>query len=200
MKKIGIFTLILLIFIGILKISRNYNLPNNIQDICNYCIQNGYNENYCLLVDFSKHSGQHRFYVYDIKNSKICHKSLCAHGLGVCKNNFELFIQSFKTRNNPILSNEIGSNYSCLGKFKVGKLRHMSNPYFEEGYTLRGLDTSNSNTFDRAILIHRGNLNFETFPLPCLPVSKGCFAISSSAVEYIKQIDQTKPLLLYAYK
>ena len=83
----------------------------------------------------------------------------------------------------------------------MGKLKPMSKPYFKEGYQLHGLDSTNSNALDRSILIHRGNLGFETFPLPCLPVSKGCFAVDDSMMKFIENIknQSDKPILLYAY-
>ena len=58
-----------------------------------------------------------------------------------------------------------------------------------------------SNALVRGILIHKGNLEFETFPLPCLPVSKGCFGVSTSMMEHIETIKKqsSKPILLYAY-
>lgn len=53
----------------------------------------------------------------------------------------------------------------------------------------------------RGILIHKGNIEFETFPLPCLPVSSGCFGVSTSMMKYIEKIKKqsSKPILLYAY-
>ena len=84
----------------------------------------------------------------------------------------------------------------------MGRLRKMKNPKFEKGYDLFGLDSTNSNAKERGILIHNGNPEFETFPLPCLPVSKGCFAVSNSMMEHIEVIKKQsdKPILLYAYK
>mgnify|MGYP002517326680 FL=1 len=78
----------------------------------------------------------------------------------------------------------------------------MSNPFYKEGYNLHGLESSNSNALARGILIHKGNVEFETFPLPCLPVSRGCFGVSTSMMKHIENIKKQtdKPILLYAYK
>lgn len=35
-----------------------------------YCKKNNLNTNYCILVDFSRHSGKNRMFVYDFKNKK----------------------------------------------------------------------------------------------------------------------------------
>ena len=178
-----------------------FNIPSNISKIYDYCEKNGYSTEYCFLTDFSKPSGIKRFYIYSFKENKIIDKSLCAHGLGKCDNVFETIYKTFKTTFKPTFSNEKGSCYSSLGKYKVGRLTPMSKPYFKEGYFLYGLDSTNSNALVRGILIHHGNLEFETFPLPCLPVSKGCFGVSTSMMKHIENIKKqsSKPILLYAY-
>lgn len=201
MKKFLLFICCLFITVFVTKLFIHNDVPSDITDIHNYCEKNGYNTEYCFLTDFSKPSGIKRFYIYSFKENKIIHKSLCAHGLGVNDNLFETICKNFKTTFQTTFSNVKHSCYSCLGKFKVGKLTPMSKPYFKEGYFLYGLDSTNSNAKDRSILIHRGNLGFETFPLPCLPVSKGCFAVSNSMMEHIEDIKEQsdKPILLYAY-
>ena len=201
MKKFLVILCSILVAIGVTKLFIHNDAPSNISEIYNYCEKNGYSTEYCFLTDFSKPSGIKRFYVYSFKDNKIIDKSLCAHGLGKCDNVFETICKNFKTTFQTTFSNVKHSCYSCLGKFKVGKLTPMSKPYFKEGYFLYGLDSTNSNAKDRSILIHRGNLGFETFPLPCLPVSKGCFAVSNSMMEHIKDIKEQsdKPILLYAY-
>ena len=201
MKKFLIILCSIVVAIGVIKLFIHNDVPSDIAEIYNYCEENGYSTEYCFLTDFSKPSGIKRFYVYSFKDNKIIDKSLCAHGLGKCDNVFETICKNFKTAFKPTFSNENGSCYSCLGKFKVGKLTPMSKPYFKEGYQLHGLDSTNSNALDRSILIHRGNLGFEIFPLPCLPVSKGCFAVSNSMMKHIEDIKEQsdKPILLYAY-
>ena len=190
MKKFLIVLCCLFITVFVIKLFIPNDVPSDISEIYDYCEDEGYSTEYCLLTDFSKPSGIKRYYVYSFKENKIIHKSLCAHGLG---RNYNIFKTTF--------SNEKDSYYSSLGKYKVGRLRSMKNPKFGEGYDLFGLDSTNSNALDRGILIHNGNLEFETFPLPCLPVSKGCFAVSNSMMKHIENIKKQsdKPILLYAY-
>ena len=47
-----------------------------------YCKKNGYSTEYCLLVDYGRHSGRVRFFVWDFEKEKPVLKSLCAHGYG----------------------------------------------------------------------------------------------------------------------
>lgn len=191
MKKFIIISLSLIAVIYVIQSC----IPNKINqevidEVSTYCKRNGYNTEYCILVDFSKPSGLDRFYIYNLKEKRIEHKSLCAQGHGV---NHNIFKSEF--------SNEIGSNYSSLGKYRVGKLRKMTNPYFGKGYNVHGLDSTNSNALVRGILIHNGNVEFETFPLPCIPVSSGCFGVSTSMMKHIENLKNKsdKPILLYAY-
>ena len=109
MKKILIVLCGVLIAISVIKLFIPNDPPSNISEIYNYCKNNGYSTEYCFLTDFSKPSGTKRFYIYSFNEKKIIHKSLCAQGLGV---NYNIFKSTF--------SNEIGSNYSSLGKYKVG--------------------------------------------------------------------------------
>ena len=192
MKKFLIFTCSIFIAIFVVKVFIPHSIPSDISEIYKYCVKNGYSTEYCFLTDFSKPSGIKRFYIYSFKENKIIHKSLCAQGLGPNRNIFQ-----FKSK----FSNEIGSNYSSLGKYKVGILRKMSNPFYKKSYNLHGLESSNSNALARGILIHKGNVEFETFPLPCLPVSSGCFGVSTSMMKHIENIKKqsSKPILLYAY-
>ena len=193
MKKFLIVLCCLFIAVFVIKQFIPNDVPSDISEIYDYCKDNGYSTEYCFLTDFSKPSGIKRFYIYSFKENKIVDKSLCAHGLG---RNYNIFKTTF--------SNEKGSYYSSLGKYKVGNLRAMKNPniLFKEGYNLFELDSTNSNAKERGILIHKGNPEFETFPLPCLPVSKGCFAVSNSMMKHIEDIKKQsdKPILLYAYK
>lgn len=163
----------------------------DMQQLKAYCKKNGYSTEYCILVDFSRPLGTKRFFIYSFKDEKIIHKSLCTNGCGRNKNIF-----------NSTFSNEFGSNYSSLGKYKVGNLRKMTSEFYGKGYTTYGLDSSNSNAFKRAILIHRGNPPFELLPLLVIPVSKGCFAVSDGMMKNIAEIKAktSKPILLYAYK
>ncbi len=182
---------VLIILLAIIKIFPTRRFTIDTQKVLTYCKQNGYSEDYCILVDFSKPQGIKRFGIYSFAENRIIYKSLCANGRGRENNIF-----------NSTFSNEIGSHYSSLGRYRVGNLVKMSNPKYGYGYLVYGLDSTNSNALVRGIMIHNGNLNFETYPLPCIPASIGCFAVSSAMMRKIEQIKKQtkKPILLYAYK
>ena len=74
-----------------------------------YCVDKGFNTNYCFLVDFCIHSGKKRFFVWDFRGDSVVYASLCAHGYG--KNS---------TASKPVFSNVEGSYCSSLGRYKVG--------------------------------------------------------------------------------
>ena len=193
MKKFLLSLCCLFIAINVVKLFMPNSIPSDISEIYKYCKQNGYSTDYCYLVDFSRHSGLDRFYIYSFKEKKIIHKSLCAQGLGP---NYNIFKHEF--------SNKVGSNLSSLGKYRVGNIRKMYTVQWctPRGYTVYGLESTNSNALARGILIHNGNPEIQTFPFPCFPVSRGCFAVSNSMMKHIENTKKhtSKPILLYAYK
>lgn len=193
-KKIIIGVITAVVALGIVRLIPNRDFNVDVESIKQYCQSNGYSDKYCILVDFSKPQGINRFAIYSFEDNKVIAKSLCAQGRGRENN---IFCRKF--------SNEIGSNYSSLGRYRVGRLRKMSRPllwFFNEGYEMHGLEATNSNAFERAILIHNGNACFETYPLPCIPASQGCFTVSTAMMKKIAEIKKSSnnPILLYAYK
>jgi hypothetical protein len=191
MKKFFVIVLSIIVVITAIKMCLYRTFDVDTQSLFEYCKQNGYSQEYCIFVDFSKPQGVNRFCIYDFKQGKIVAKSLCAQGRGRENNIF-----------NHTFSNEIGSYYSSLGKYRVGDLVKMSKTIMGHGYLMYGLESTNSNARERAIMIHRGNVGFETFPLPCIPMSKGCFAVSNKMMKAIAEVESKtdKPILLYAYK
>lgn len=191
MKKILIIIAVLLVTMLGSKLFFPPTVPADIAEIQSYCKRNGFDTEHCVLVDFSRPSGMNRFYIYSFREGKITHKSLCANGHG---KEWNIFCNKF--------SNEPGSNYSSLGKYRVGKMRNMYCKPHWPGFVLYGLDKTNSNALDRGILIHKGNPPFQLFPLPAVPMSRGCFAVSQRMMKQLEEVQRasSKPLLLYAYK
>jgi hypothetical protein len=154
--------------------------------------EQGFNTNHCFLVDFSIHSGKHRFFIWDFKGDTIKSSSLCAHGYG-----------QNSTTTKPVFSNVEGSYCSSLGRYKTGA-RAYSNYGINVHYKLHGLDKTNSNAFKRWVVLHAHTPipEYEIYPqhLP-LGYSQGCPVISN---EVMKEIDimlkaSKKPLLLWVY-
>ncbi len=172
--------------------SRIYNdhiNPNLIVRLENYCKRNNLSEKYCIIVDFSIYSGKERLFIVDLECNEIFYSSLCAHGIG----------KDLDCIFTPKFSNEKGSYYSCLGHFKIG-MKRKTTQYDLNCYELHGLDASNSNAYSRGILIHDGMPDIRVLGLPCLPLSQGCFTITSNAFKKINELRSKcdKPLLIYS--
>ena len=100
MKKIVIIVLgAILLILGIRVIIPSKEI--DVHALRQYCKNNGFDTEHCILVDFSRPSGVNRFYIYSFREDKIIHRSLCANGHG---KEWNIFCRKF--------SNEPGSNYS----------------------------------------------------------------------------------------
>jgi hypothetical protein len=101
-----------------------------------------YNKEIAFFIDMKIPSGKNRFFVYDLNKETIIDQGLVAHGSGS-----ETGIQGklkFSNTNNSLATS--------LGKY------YISNSYigrFGKAYKLYGLDKTNSNAFDRAIVLHK---------------------------------------------
>ena len=158
-----------------------------------YCIENGFNTNYCFLIDFSIPSGKKRFFVWDFKGDSIKYSSLCAHGYG-----------KESTLKKPVYSNVEGSYCSSLGKYKVG-IRSYSKWGINVHYKLHGLEPTNSNAFKRYIVLHSYTpvpaSEISPMYLP-LGISQGCPVICD---EVMRKVDallkvEKKSVLLWIYE
>lgn len=152
-----------------------------------YAKANGCNTQYCFLVDMKVASGKKRFFVYNLQKDSIELSGLVTHGSG-------------KVNTSDIqFSNIEGSLCTSLGKYKIG------NSYtgkFGLAYKLYGLDASNSNAFNRFVVLHAHACvpNEETAPFPICE-SSGCPTVAPSFLTqlatYIDKAD--KPILLSIY-
>ena len=94
------------------------------------------------IADYSAHSGEFRFHLVNVEQGAIERSLLVSHGRGSDPRNSG-YAQHF--------SNRHGSNASSLGSYVTGKTY-----YGKHGHSrrLHGLDESNDQAFDRAIVIH----------------------------------------------
>ena len=165
------------------------------QSLKKYSRKHGLSENYAIVVDFSKSSGKHRFFVCDLNKQQIISSSLCAHGAG-----------NGSTITKPVFSNEIGSNCSSLGHYAIIGRHKMSSTGLPS-FRLKGLDSSNNNAMKRGILIHSAKivsmsrLGIFPFYLPLdKRISSGCFAVDIDMMDFVGDLvdNERKPILLYA--
>ena len=196
--------LFLLLLILITGHSTPKDLDERAEEALEYCKENGYSTDYCLLVDYGRHSGRVRFFLWDFEKEKPVLKSLCAHGYG-----------KGSTASKPVFSNEPGSFCSSLGHYRVGKEKIMSKPKGRKALVLYGKNKTNSNALQRGILIHPVSLpNFSIYPFlipvkvhkifghKIRPKSEGCVTIPFR--EYSKVVvtveSSSKPLMLWIYE
>lgn len=161
---------------------------DKIVEIKNFVAGKKYNQDLAIFIDFRIPSNKFRFFIYDFKNNKILEKAVVSHGSGsVIKNSDQLKF-----------SNIEGSYQSSLGKYEI------ANSYvgtFGKSYRLKGLDKTNSNAMQRAIVLHSLGCvpDTETENPACL--SLGCPMLSKKFFEVAaKYIDSSKkPIILYAF-
>ena len=195
-------------FLLILFLITGHSTPRDLDErageALEYCMENGYSTDYCLLVDYGRHSGRVRFFLWDFQKDKPVLKSLCAHGYG-----------KGSTARRPVFSNEVGSFCSSLGHYMVGKEKTMSKPKGRKALVLYGQDKTNSNALQRGILIHPVGLpNFPIYPLlipvkvhkvlghKIRPMSEGCITIPFRKYEKVSKVAKSsnKPLMLWVYE
>lgn len=177
----------------------NVDVANRLYDkskeALSFCKANNYNTDFCILVDMRIHSGKHRMFVWNFKESKIEHKSLCAHGAGKGSR------QSSGAQ--PKFSNINGSLLSSLGKYRLG-IRAGSKWGIKIHYKMHGLESTNNNAFDRIIVLHSFTPvpEKEIYPLH-LPMgwSAGCPVTDDATMRYLdkKLKAVNKPVLLWIY-
>jgi len=94
---------------------------------------------YLTVIDMSISANRNRFFLIDVENKKIIHKSIVAHG----RNSGGEFAKFF--------SNKIGSFKSSIGFYRTAETYQG-----KHGLSLRldGLEYSNNNARKRAIVIH----------------------------------------------
>lgn len=164
-------------------------LAHKISEIKEFLKNSDYNLDKAFLIDFSIPSSRFRLFVIDIKTGKVLQKGLVAHGDGS---------EDGKTKDGLKFSNLDGSHCSSLGKYAVSE---KYKGQFGLSYRLDGLDETNSNARNRAIVLHR---------LSCVPdieqkddicLSFGCPMVSDDFFKILEQhIDKSnKKIILYAY-
>lgn len=145
----------------------------------------GYNQHTAFLIDMNRPSGLYRFYVVNLRNDSITHTGLVAQGSNTTQT--EQGMLRF--------SNEINSNCTSLGKYKIS---FAYNGNFGKAYKLIGLDTTNSNAFARAVVLHKYSaVPDEEQDYPIVP-SLGCPMVSHHFFGQLESIidNSSKPILM----
>lgn len=162
-------------------------LQKKTMELKEFARRKGYSDRYGFIVDMNMRSGKKRFFVVDMNNMNIINEGVVAHGRG--DNKFTL---------NKKYSNEKGSNCTSLGIYKVGK---KYNGTFGPSYKLYGLQETNNNAYNRAIVLHSmNNIPEQEIDYP-IAQSDGCPAVCPLFLKYLDSIisASNKPVLLWIY-
>lgn len=150
-----------------------------------YISKNGYNEEYCFIINMAIPSGNPRFFVYNLKKDSIEDAGLVTHGSG-----------SENTNGNLVFKNVPNSLASSKGKYKIGVSYYGK---FGLAYKLHGLDSTNDKAFQRFVVLHSHEC-VPSKPVDPLPicVSWGCPTVAPDFLKTLQtKIDATvKPILL----
>lgn len=142
--------------------------PENFKQVRQFARRFGYNDDYYVVCDFGKKSGQKRFYVYDLNDGECLMKSYCMHGQG-----------SGSTSMKPVFSNRKGSKASSIGLYALCGIGSWS---IKNSIRLEGLDVTNSNARARGILIHSAPkvtwFHGQSDYIPIGIESNGCFVVT----------------------
>jgi hypothetical protein len=143
-----------------------------------------YNSDVAFFLDMKIESGKNRFFIYDLKHHKLIDKGLVGHGSGS-----ETGIEG-KLR----FSNTKGSNCSSLGKYAIGS---SYSGRFGKAYKLYGLDKTNSNAFDRNVVLHKyEDIPFEEQLYPICN-SLGCPMVNENFFNVLERtIDNSKKKII----
>lgn len=167
----------------------NKKWQEHLQQAKQFIKHHNYNKRYACFVDLSIASSKQRFFVFDFESDTTILTGLVAHGS--CNTDGLAMAQ---------YSNQKGSGCSSLGKYKIGNKYHGR---FGASYKLHGLDSSNSNAFDRAVVLHKYDCvpDYEMIEgdicnsLGCPMVSPNFFARLEKIIDRSK-----KPILLWMYE
>ena len=162
------------------NIKASADLKKKATELQGYCLRNGYNTEYAILVDYSRNSLRKRLYVYDFNKQRIIMSSFSGHGSG-----------GESTIFHPEFSNVPGSHCSSLGHYKIGRERKMyTRPC--NAFELDGLDSTNSNVRKRSVLLH---------PSTC-PLSHGCITLPFRRYYKLSNLlnSQPKNIIMWVYQ
>lgn len=153
------------------------------------------NTDFCILIDFSKHSGLKRFYILDFNQNKTVEEFMVSHGAG------DNPWSGTASKDSPTFSNENNSHKSSLGKYEIGE-RGWSQCGINVKYLMHGLEESNSNALQRVVVLHSWEAipNDEIFPQGT-PEGWGCPALFNDAMTMVNTYlkDVNKPVLMWIF-
>jgi len=165
------------------------SFTNRAITVRSFAARKDFSTTYCFLIDMNIHSGRKRFFVYDLERNTVIMAGLVSHGS--CNGTF---LDEAKFSNTP------GENCTSQGKYRVGE------KYFGQygkSYKLYGLESTNSNAYKRAIVLHSYSCIPDQEIYPRVACNSSCCAgVSPAFFEKLSLIiDRTKkPIVMWIYK
>lgn len=152
-----------------------------------FCKTKNYNIKFCILMDFSLHSGVNRLVVWDFEKDTIDHTCLVGHGSGDNPWNNDY------TKESPAFSNVPESHCSSIGKYRIGQ-RAPSDWGVRIKYVIHGLESTNNNAASRYVVFHSWERvpDEELFPVGT-PEGWGCPIVSLNNFRLIDKKLQGNP-------
>lgn len=146
------------------------------------------NTDFCMLLDMSLPSGKKRFFIWDLKKDSLLSAGLVTHG-----NCYQDWLEGRK------YSNVEGSGCTSLGRYKTGIAYTGQWGY---AWKLHGLDSSNSNAYVRAVVLHSHACVPEDETEAEICQSNGCPTVSPGMLTQLKKriTGSAKPVLLQIYE
>ena len=153
-----------------------------------YVANKGLSQEYAFLINMRIPSGRNRFFIYDLTNDSIVTSGLVAHGSCVTT-----YLEKAQ------FSNVVGGGCSSMGRYKIG---YSYKGRFGKAFKLHGLDSTNSNAFQRSVVLHSYTCIPESEVYPqVICNSLGCPMVSPSFLKkasfYI--LTSKKPICLWIY-
>jgi hypothetical protein len=183
-KMIGAITTALIFFLSFQPSER---IREKAKAAKTYCADKKLNQNLCLLIDMSLHSGKYRAFLYDFRKDSIVARGICSHGC--CDSPWG----ETSSKEKPKFSNTPDSHCSSEGKYRIGK-RGYSQWGIHVNYQLHGLESSNSNALTRQIVLHSWSdvPEKEVYPEGS-PEGWGCPAVSDSFMRIVDDSLRNNP-------
>ncbi len=144
-----------------------------------------FREDYFFLVDLGLPSGKNRFFIYDLEKDSIVNRGLVTHG-----NCNQYWLEEVK------FDNKIGGGCSSLGKYKMG---YAYQGRFGLAYKMHGLEATNSNAFERYVVLHSHECVPDEEVNDEICQSNGCPTVSPAFLEQLDKLlkQPKKPMLLW---
>lgn len=166
--------------------NKHYNPELSMSALRKYCTENHYNTKWGIIINYAIPSGTKRFFLCDLAADAILVEGLVCHGS--CN---ERFISEAK------FGNEVGCGCSSLGHYKIGEKYEGD---FGTAYKLFGLDETNSNAYERFVVLHGHSCVPENEYDAEICNSLGCPTLNPNILKKIEPfLDQAEaPVIIWA--